>query len=438
LFVTISDNAAELKIDPKDISLTQIYNYIKNSCRKFKAKYYLNNTDELMKLYKDYFLDVENYGDMTNKPFIISPQSTPTYFRFFCTSKNLLQNYLKHLEDMKSASTGGILFLDTTYKVSFSNIKLTIVGTQTKHHRFQPICFSFFTGNENADEYEYCLTNMINVYKTLYGLEIQPEYIMADFAPYISLAISRIFPLAKKLFCYYHLKANITKRASGLNLNKDIKNSILGDLTTLSNSFSNDIFALGVNLFLEKYEIEEDFCTYFYNNYIEKNDSWYIGASPVYVGKTNNLVESFNSTIKRCITKSKLLPFPKFLEKFFTFVEHYSPWYTSSPDINKKVIKQWKISLKYEAYEVLESEKYISYIHPTIYDKHGKDINLLFKKEFNNVKAFKTFSNLLSLPRVCKTTRLCSCRFFNTQGCCAHVLRYQLDKSIFIFNLGEI
>jgi uncharacterized protein with NAD-binding domain and iron-sulfur cluster len=63
LFVTISDNAAELKIDPKDISLTQIYNYIKNSCRKFKAKYYLNNTDELMKLYKDYFLDVENYGE---------------------------------------------------------------------------------------------------------------------------------------------------------------------------------------------------------------------------------------------------------------------------------------------------------------------------------------------------------------------------------------
>ncbi len=75
-----------------------------------------------------------------------------------------------------------------------------------------------------------------------------------------------------------------------------------------------------------------------------------------------------NALIKRLISKGKMMPLTKFLEKFLRALKNYDNWWNFNEDNflikNKKI---WKLALKFCKYTKLENQKQIAYVKKEVY-----------------------------------------------------------------------
>ena len=123
---------------------------------------------------------------------------------------------------------------------------------------------------------------------------------MSDFGPWLTKAISTVFPQASQGKCYFHLKQNIKKKFSKHFplLEKYIEALSLcvheDDFDDLWQIIKKDIKK---NNGLK--EIEERFIPYFENTYMApQNKGFYIGKLPPGYGRTNNCLEGHHRYIK--------------------------------------------------------------------------------------------------------------------------------------------
>jgi hypothetical protein len=267
---------------------------------------------------------------------------------------------------------------------------------------------------------------------------------MSDFSVALKRAVRNIFPCTKQLFCFFHLKRNIDKNKIKYfgTLNKQDYENIKNDIYTLSICPDENTFMCGISLFSKKYSKYKEFLLYFHENYVDKNNSWYLGCSPPYIGNTNNTNESFNSIIKKVVTNRKLLPISQFMEKLFSFINYYDIWTKFSLEsINFQNNKQSKLVLKYADYRKIIYNNYITYIHPKIYEKTKENVEELVKIKIHEIKEFDIFSAFLKINRTQydkNKSDSCSCRYFNAYFTCAHYLRTKIDQGIYFLITGLI
>jgi hypothetical protein len=127
----------------EQVSLKQIYNLTNNISKRFRKNHNMNTRSDVEKLVVEY-----PYNDNieASKPFIYSYELNKEYLRFIVTTKQLLNNFIRHSEELKNNNFDkSICFLDTTFKTSNKNIKLATLATLTS---VKPITFLFYSNNE--------------------------------------------------------------------------------------------------------------------------------------------------------------------------------------------------------------------------------------------------------------------------------------------------
>ncbi|CAH0731013.1 unnamed protein product, partial [Brenthis ino] len=96
--------------------------------------------------------------------------------------------------------------------------------------------------------------------------------------------------------CWAHAKKKMQTRVEQ-SVQKKSQKEILQDIDALQCASTQEIFDRASEKFLDKWKAENDFVTYFKNEWFILNRFWYLGASPG-TPATNNALESFNKTIK--------------------------------------------------------------------------------------------------------------------------------------------
>ncbi|GBP15963.1 hypothetical protein EVAR_12545_1 [Eumeta japonica] len=94
--------------------------------------------------------------------------------------------------------------------------------------------------------------------------------------------------------------------------NKELRDNILNDVDSLHSITDANIFDAASEAFVQKYEDEIEFVTYFRAQWLVQNSNWFLGAasnSP----STNNALESFNRVIKDSNTLRERFPLSRFL-----------------------------------------------------------------------------------------------------------------------------
>ena len=157
---------------------------------------------------------------------------------------------------------------------------------------------------------------------------------MSDLADYMKKSVTENFPQSAHLACFFHLKTNVHKKLKEFKINMEKIKKIENEVSIISRSTNKKIFDKLYELFFENYKEEKTFIKYFNSTYYNKNSNWYVSSSEIYIGRTNNILESFNSTIKRSISNYRLLPIWSFIERFKQIKENNGEWYDFSDKSN--------------------------------------------------------------------------------------------------------
>lgn len=97
--------------------------------------------------------------------------------------------------------------------------------------------------------------------------------------------------------CWVHVKKNIQKQVAKLVHNCRLQKTLVQDIDILHSVTSSDVFNTALAASLNKYETQKAFITYFKEEWVIHNLSWYVGASKEFPS-TNNALEAFNRSIK--------------------------------------------------------------------------------------------------------------------------------------------
>lgn len=115
-----------------------------------------------------------------------------------------------------------IFHLDTTYKITKTNMPLTVFGMTDMQHRFWPISF-MLSSHETTEDYVYFFENLNNMCRRL-DIEFNPAYIVTDACKAMKKALELVYPNCQTLMCWFHVKFNLKKKK---NLISDYKKTMI-------------------------------------------------------------------------------------------------------------------------------------------------------------------------------------------------------------------
>lgn len=124
---------------------------------------------------------------------MLNPQGEK--FRFFLTSKKLMENY-KYFEHLQT---------DATYKINYQGYPLLVVGSEDKNNKFHLFGLALCT-SETAEDYGWVF-QALEADKPL-------KAVMGDAADAITKAIQEFFgESVRRVVCYFHVKKNLKEKA---------------------------------------------------------------------------------------------------------------------------------------------------------------------------------------------------------------------------------
>ena len=135
--------------------------------------------------------------------------------------------------------------------------------------------------------------------------------VMMDKCNAIRNAVIETNPTTIILSCYFHMMKTVKNYFSGVsNGNNYWEMTAKNHLQLLHLSVNHQIFNNLAEIIIEKWRIDGfvDAATKFRDGYLcDQWKNWYIGSIPeAGQGNTNNLLESFNGTIKALVPKSTI------------------------------------------------------------------------------------------------------------------------------------
>ena len=170
-----------------------------------------------------------------------------------------------------------------------------------------------------------------------------PEVVIGDGSKSITKATEKIFPLAKRIMCYFHVAKNIKDYFRGRNKER-LATLIKEDIQVLQLSRSDDEFKMAVDLFIRKWEKTKNskrFVKHFTKHYSKGHmANWFEGASEY--ASTNNGLESKNGGIKKDL-KRETYHLNSLFSKLSQLLGYYSrcdPPFRFEPPIDPQVRKE--------------------------------------------------------------------------------------------------
>lgn len=244
-----------------------------------------------------------------------------SFYRLFLSTKRLL----RESADAKNVHA------DATKKITTDNNPLLVIGTTDAAKKFHLIGFTI-TSHETGAAYEMSFNAVKKGILDVTGREFKPEVLVADADPAIRNGYRAAFDdeaLAVAM-CYAHVIRNVSTKYA-FNDSKKNKPQILDDLRALHNAYSQQIFEIGCELFVAKWEEAEPRVVDLINkSFFKQNNTWYIGfrfGTPV----TDNALENFNGDIKTYQTDREKKPLKQFLKIALKMIRQRSKEYISVP-----------------------------------------------------------------------------------------------------------
>ncbi len=149
--------------------------------------------------------------------------------------------------------------LDCTYKIMTTNYNLLIFGVTDIQGKFHPVAFMIIN-KECEEDFIHFYSSLIKFCKDEFNFVYEPRYIMQDHNQASFNAAKHVFPKAKILMCYFHVKLNVRKNLKS-KLGKTYE-EFEKDLTYLHYSSSESIYQQRLNEFRVKYEAHEEEMSY--------------------------------------------------------------------------------------------------------------------------------------------------------------------------------
>lgn len=238
--------------------------------------------------------------------------------------------------------------------------------------------------------------------------------------------------------CYFHMKKCIKDhlRTKDWAIAKATRTRILVDLDHLHLCWTNEHFSAAAQLFTAKWNGEgcNEFVRYFKTNWLDKNDNWYMGASPG-SPSTNNALESFNNIIKKKATLRKKLPLSRFIIEMWSrdmsFDSEPKTWLAAYTFIKEKR----KIEEKFDGEE---SHILCPAVGTVVNHKH---VDTSQRCDWRTFGEFSTTANSFHFITFINNrdhwlSSTCSCRVFQKTYVCKHKVGIAVIKKYLIVPPG--
>lgn len=334
-------------------------------------------------------------------------------FIFILSTPRLLQNAL---------ANGEFLQADGTYQISWEGHPFITIGTSDRQRQFHIIALALTT-NERACDYEFCFRAL---QETLINEKsFQPKILMADGAHAIGNGFRKVFGTDTIVkMCWAHASKKMFEKSSIQELSNDI--------SILQLASSESIFKTALKLFLEEWENEKEFISYFKKEWTHKNRNWYEGICPR-VGSTNNSQEGFHKTVKDQHTVRERVKTDKLCESMIKMVNDWSLDYKGGTKVyqNKPTITSdlWRM-----AYAISENPNgQIRRKGRVFFINKGGAEGVKTQEEWTSFEDYKRFTNYfftVNMPDNDLYKGSCTCMTFLKKYMCEHVLGIAIHQDL--------
>lgn len=348
----------------------------------------------------------------------ISPDAE--YFRFFMTSKALIQN----------ACVAVSFNADATYKLLWQGFPVLVVGTTDLNKKFHLIGVAVTT-NEKEEDFRFMFDAVSKCAGDLLNVSVKPTTLVSDAAKAIQNAFKSTYgDDTTIIMCWAHMHKNVQKQVAARVRNKNVRDEIMKDIEFLQTLASETHFDIAMKLFLVKWENEKEFLDYFRDMWITQNPLWYEGAKQR-VPSTNNALEATNRVFKDKFTFRERLSLGEFVHVLVNMIGQYSRRcvsdlvYAHAPVVPKAM---WSATYAWTKLKGLamptekNGDKYIVPIKSSEYN----DAVPTVKSNWASLHEFEVFYKsvwIISSTRDDKwINATCTCPCFQKEFMCKHVL----------------
>lgn len=368
---------------------------------------------------------IANHTDVPeneHEAFVISycVQESSTKICYVLSTKKLLE----------LASRCSVIHADATSRLNWQGFELFTVGTIDMDGKFYPLCLAV-SSTDTSEVFKTLLNGLKDAIGSMYTCFFEPSVLVCDDEA-ISDAFISTFGLTPQVrACWTHTKNEIKTAIEQMDEKK--QNCILDDVECLHLATSREDFNKAAELFLLKWEEEQDFTNYFREEWLVRHRNWHLGAgnSPT----TNDAVQATN----KHITDSKLiyerLPIKRFLITASEIVTDWSQNKTLNSFSTKYTVKltDWA-----EAHEWLKMDRKTTVLHseddktsylvqssksPPISRTTYLQSNTSWKifDEYKDIYFSHWKVTMLKDPQVWMDSK-CTCPQYATKLMCKHVL----------------
>ena len=345
------------------------------------------------------------------------------------STRQLLTNIIRQSRHEKC-----FIHLDGTYKLIDLRIPLIVVSTETKEHKFRPICF-FVTWSEKTDQFALLLRELSKFYREHLDYSFKPEFVLSDNSDAIIAGCRNAFAHEyQHLLCHFHIMKGVRQKLQKRELSGHKAAIYFGlKLRGSENQHSFDHNWKIVKNYWTTNRVCKKFTDTFEKEYILKRVCWYYGAGFAGKSRSNNSLESGNKLIKDHFNRKSenlkefLIKMQEFLREFSTLEKSNFPsqplmkdkirkaGIELSKDEDKKFLEynndQTKLYYPRKGFQNLPVETLIRRLHIFIQNKDtlSQDINQLFEHK----QYFRTINMI---------NKTCSCSNFAKYGYCKHII----------------
>lgn len=334
----------------------------------------INGSEWHMGQLVEYFESHSSVPEDLDEPFVVDYQTLAhdqveaefevgNQLRYFVSTKRLIQ--------LLTFLNNSVLHADATYKLVWKSLKAFVIGLSDKARVFHPLGIGLCS-RETQKDFEFIFRSLVLAREKLHLEPLVKVALMVDAAESISLGFRQVFgDEGVRGMCWFHVMSNLKKQFT---LIKDdtVRNKIKADIYSLQCSQSQDVFISASRLFLKKWQNvdeAESFLEYFGEQWLIKQQNWFVSLLGRPAASTNNGLESVNGTIKRECTLRELLSIPDWIESSTKLVRDWS-WYRDPANVNAKIfsvrplleMKDWIKALEYkhsaDVYSLSESDVY--------------------------------------------------------------------------------
>jgi hypothetical protein len=236
--------------------------------------------------------------------------------RYYLTTKRLIR--------LSQHISNGVLQADGTYKLTWQQFPVLIIGVSDQLRHFHPLGLSLVS-REKTNDYKFIFTALCTARAQLELPGFENVSLMADAADSITNGFVAVFgEQGVRAMCWYHARTAMFKPTKLIkdNLKRSTIESEIAKLQVLQ---TNSIFEKAVRLFYDKYISDRfadvvEFVRYFKAEWMDSHPNWYEGymnsddVKPHGSVANNNGLEATNGDVKESHTLREQLPIGTWIE----------------------------------------------------------------------------------------------------------------------------